>query len=72
MVAQWVRCHTLNAGVAGSIPDQGTRSHMLQLRSGTVKWKKKKKRRWERGQIFTYEFQPLKNSIQEIGDLCAL
>ena len=37
LVVQWLRLHTPNAGGPGSIPDQGTRSHMLQLRSGTVK-----------------------------------
>ena len=31
-MAQWLRLHTPNAGVLGSIPDQGTRSHILQLR----------------------------------------
>ena len=34
---QWLRVHTPNTGGLGSIPGQGTRYHMLQLRSGTVK-----------------------------------
>ena len=28
----WLRLHTLNAGGLGSIPSQGARSHMLQLK----------------------------------------
>ena len=28
LVAQWIRLHTPNAGGPGSIPAQGTRSHM--------------------------------------------
>ncbi|TEA11773.1 hypothetical protein DBR06_SOUSAS6910273, partial [Sousa chinensis] len=28
LVVQWVRLHTPNAGGPGSIPGQGTRSHM--------------------------------------------
>ena len=33
LVVQWLRLHTPNAGGQGSIPGQGTRSHMLQLRA---------------------------------------
>ena len=32
LVVQWLRLHTPNAGDPGSIPGQGSRSHMLQLR----------------------------------------
>ena len=32
LVAQWLRLRALNAGGLGSIPGQGTRSHMLQLK----------------------------------------
>ena len=32
LVVQWLRLLTLNAGGLGSIPGQGTRSYMLQLR----------------------------------------
>ncbi|TEA23038.1 hypothetical protein DBR06_SOUSAS12510031, partial [Sousa chinensis] len=32
LVVQWLRLHTPNAGGPGSIPGQGTRSRMLQLR----------------------------------------
>ena len=28
-MVQWLRFHTLNAGVPGSIPGRGTRSHTL-------------------------------------------
>ena len=31
-MVQWLRFHTPNAGILGSIPGQGTRSHMPQLR----------------------------------------
>ena len=31
LLVQWLRLHTPNAGGPGSIPGQGTRSHMLQL-----------------------------------------
>ena len=32
VVVQWLRLHTPNAGVLSSIPSQGTRTHMLQLK----------------------------------------
>ncbi|TEA23136.1 hypothetical protein DBR06_SOUSAS5410070, partial [Sousa chinensis] len=32
MVVQWLRLHAPNTGVLGSIPGQGTRSRMPQLR----------------------------------------
>ena len=32
LVFQWLRLHASNARGPGSIPDQGTRSHMPQLR----------------------------------------
>ena len=32
-MVQWLGLHTPNAGVLGSTPDQGTRSHTLQLRA---------------------------------------
>ena len=31
LVVQWLRLHVPNSGGLGSIPGQGTRSHMLQL-----------------------------------------
>ena len=37
LVVQWLRLCTPNAGGLGSIPDQGIRPHMLQLRPGTAK-----------------------------------
>ena len=37
LVAQWLRVRTPNAGGLGSIPGQGTRSHMLQLRPSAAK-----------------------------------
>ena len=37
LVVQWLRLHTLSAGGPGSIPGQGTRSHMLLLRPSTAK-----------------------------------
>ncbi|TEA30592.1 hypothetical protein DBR06_SOUSAS4110027, partial [Sousa chinensis] len=30
LVVQWLRLHTPNAGGSGSIPGQGTRSHLPQ------------------------------------------
>ena len=36
LVVQWLRLHAANAGGLGSIPGQGTRSHMLQLRVHTL------------------------------------
>ena len=39
-MVQWLRLHTTNTGNPGSIPGQGTRSHMAQLRPGTSKLKK--------------------------------
>ena len=32
LVVQWLRFHAPNAGDPGSIPGQGNRSHMLQLK----------------------------------------
>ena len=32
LVVQWLRLHDPNAGTSGSIPGQGTRSRMAQLR----------------------------------------
>ena len=32
LVVQWLRINAPNAGDIGSIPGQGTRSHLLQLR----------------------------------------
>ena len=37
LVVQWLRLHAFNAGDPGSIPGQGTRSHMLQLSPSTAK-----------------------------------
>ena len=39
LLVQWVRFHTPNAGVRGSIPGGGIRPHMLQLKilSATTK-----------------------------------
>ena len=31
-MVQWLRLHVLSAGGTGSIPDQGNRPHMLQLK----------------------------------------
>ena len=42
LMVQWPRFHAPNVGGTGSIPDQGTRSHMLQLRPRIAKLKKKK------------------------------
>ena len=41
LVVQWLRLHTPSVGGLGSIPGQGTTSHMPQLRSCTAKKKKK-------------------------------
>ena len=40
LVGQWLRLHAPSAGAPGSIPGQGTKSCMLQLRPGTAKKKK--------------------------------
>ena len=37
MMVQWLRLCVPNAVGSGSIPSQGTRSHMLQLRLGEAK-----------------------------------
>ena len=36
LVVQWLRLHAPNAEGPGSIPGQGTRSHILQLRVGQL------------------------------------
>ena len=38
MVVQWLRLRAPNAGGQGSIPSQGTRAHMPQLRPGAAKY----------------------------------
>ena len=40
-MVQWLTLWAPNAGGLGSVPGQGTRSHMQQLKLGTVKKKKK-------------------------------
>ena len=37
LVIQWLRLHAPNAGDPGSIPGQGIRPYMLQLRPSTAK-----------------------------------
>ena len=37
LVIQWLRLQDPNAGGLGSVPGQGTRSHMLQLRPNAAK-----------------------------------
>ena len=37
LMVQWLRLRSPNAGGLGSIPGQGTWSHMLQLRPSTLK-----------------------------------
>ena len=39
LVVQWLQLHAPNAQGLGFIPDEGTRSHMLQLRPSTVEKK---------------------------------
>ena len=41
-VVQWLSLHTSNAEGQGSVPGQGTRSHMLQRRPEAVKQIKNK------------------------------
>ena len=38
LVVQWLRLHAPNAGGLGSIPSQGTRFHVLQLRPNAAKY----------------------------------
>ena len=45
--AQWLRCHTSNAGDSGLIPDQGTKIPH-------VTWPKKKEREWESVIVLTH------------------
>ena len=52
-MAQWLRLHAPNAGGPGSIPGQGIRSLMLQLRPITAKSERKKKKETE-GQWTVY------------------
>ena len=47
LVVQWLRVCTPNAGGSGSMPGQGTRSHILQLKilyATTKAWHRQKKR----------------------------
>ena len=37
LVVQWLRLHAPNAGAQGSIPSQGMRSHMPQLRPSVAR-----------------------------------
>ena len=38
LVVQWLSLYTANEEGLGLIPDQGTRSHVLQLRPGTDRY----------------------------------
>ena len=59
-MVQWLRFPTPSAGDPGSLPGQGTKSHMLQLRPSTA-IKKKKKR------IYIYAHrETLKKKIQAL------
>ena len=49
LVVQWLRLHAPNPGGLGSFPGQRTRSHMLQLRTGAVKYITILKRKTESG-----------------------
>ena len=40
-MAQWLKLQASNAGGPGSIPGQGTKSHMLQLRVHKPQWRLK-------------------------------
>ena len=44
-MVQWIRLRAPNAEGLGSVPGQGTRSHMLQLRFHMLQLKKKKKKK---------------------------
>ena len=37
LVVQWLRLYALNAENLGLIPNQGTKSHLPQIRSGTAR-----------------------------------
>ena len=48
LVAQWVRLHAPNAGCLGSVPGQGTKSHMCsqinkKIFKSNLKWRKPNK-----------------------------
>ena len=62
LVGQWLRLHAPSAGAPGSIPGQGTKSCMLQLRPGTAKKKKKKGLPHHQGPLFL-PFHPLHQGI---------
>ena len=44
LVIQWGRLYAPNVGDLGSIPGQGSRSHMIQLRPSTAKINNLKKK----------------------------
>ena len=44
-MVQWLRFPTPNAGYPGSLPGQGTKSHMLQQQQTQHSQKKKKKKK---------------------------
>ena len=63
-MVQWRTLHSPNAGGLGSIPGQGTRSHMLQLRPSTAKQMFFKKREGtEEGHHIEAEKPLLRNSL---------
>ena len=51
LVVQWLRLLAPNTGGPGSIPGQGTRSHMPQQRHSSAKLKKKKRKKKLQGYI---------------------
>ena len=51
LVVQWLRLHAPNAGGPGSIPSQGTRSHMPQLKILLAATKKRPHRPQQRSRM---------------------
>ena len=73
LVVQWIRLCTPNTGGPGSIPGQGTRFHMLQLKILNVatktrhsQIKKKKRKEKKRKGVLQRSFTCLLNGINTL------
>ena len=67
LVVQWLRLHAPNAGAPGSIPSQGPRSHMPQLKipcAATKTWHSQVKKYFFKKHVFPEGLLGLRNQMR--------